>query len=535
VNPTGDSDTEGDTGFGVVWCNSRWHAFYKTLVGADTPLRARNAGLDAGNSTVWSTVTDIYTAISSDLTASQPHCVNDEVFIAYVDGNGDPDANGVATAIFLAHLNISGSWVTQAVLSAPSASMPLGTNVVMSRLGDSTFVVLFRIRMPDSSWRWHWSYFSASSPFAWAPPMRMGLVSNDTVSETNPSTPQLSCGVQSCIFAYGYTNGTYNQMRYVAELRPCGDGFVDTALGEECDSTPGCSSQCQLLSAPVIPPPVRPPAAQPTTTPPPQRPLRWTFNVTAPALPSLNLETSLESEVAILVSAPSVGLDFFASSARKRVLNVQVDLVPPTQLVLDAILGNVTLQEQIIELVRSALNPPSAPNVFAPSSGAPITVPTSAIVGDSPQSQGLGSGGIIAIVFSLLAVVAIALVVFFLVRRRKQNSMANNSADAAQEPAIQPQSQETYAAMDGTGSPHQTSRAAPGQSVKVDHLDGFRQEWLIDYDDLEFCEKIGSGAFGVVHRGHYGGSEVAIKQCGLSVQEEGLVEFKREALLMLYV
>jgi serine/threonine protein kinase len=61
----------------------------------------------------------------------------------------------------------------------------------------------------------------------------------------------------------------------------------------------------------------------------------------------------------------------------------------------------------------------------------------------------------------------------------------------------------------------------------------FKDEWMVEFDDVTIGKKIGAGAFGIVYKGDLSGTDVAIKQCALSVGEEGLADFKREAVLLL--
>lgn len=62
-----------------------------------------------------------------------------------------------------------------------------------------------------------------------------------------------------------------------------------------------------------------------------------------------------------------------------------------------------------------------------------------------------------------------------------------------------------------------------------------KEEWTINYDDLEFAEEIGSGAFGTVFRGDYYGTVVAIKRLNAAnnLQQEHLNKYiQREVALL---
>jgi len=62
-----------------------------------------------------------------------------------------------------------------------------------------------------------------------------------------------------------------------------------------------------------------------------------------------------------------------------------------------------------------------------------------------------------------------------------------------------------------------------------------KEEWTINFDDLEFGEEIGSGAFGTVFKGDYYGTVVAIKRLNASnnLQQEHLNKYiQREVALL---
>jgi serine/threonine protein kinase len=58
---------------------------------------------------------------------------------------------------------------------------------------------------------------------------------------------------------------------------------------------------------------------------------------------------------------------------------------------------------------------------------------------------------------------------------------------------------------------------------------------MVSFEDVVLGKKIGQGAFGVVYRAHLHETEVAVKQCAMNVGDEGLSDFKREAILLLCV
>jgi hypothetical protein len=118
-----------------------------------------------------------------------------------------------------------------------------------------------------------------------------------------------------------------------------------------------------------------------------------------------------------------------------------------------------------------------------------------------------------------------------------EKSVANGEKEKSQET-----DNDNYTAVDIGGEdkysalPAATTAQSIRRASKVEEFTGgFKSEWMIAFEELAFEKKLGQGAFGIVYAGKWRGStRVAIKQSTvLSVDEEAIEAFKKEALLML--
>ncbi|KAL6071655.1 Tyrosine-protein kinase abl1 [Balamuthia mandrillaris] len=124
---------------------------------------------------------------------------------------------------------------------------------------------------------------------------------------------------------------------------------------------------------------------------------------------------------------------------------------------------------------------------------------------------------VVVCVLVLLAAVAIASVV--VVRRRMKNEQKKQAADLenGMEDVV-------YASPSG-------ELAKPRSNRKKREQGGDGPTWEIDFDELEFQEEIGRGAFGVVWRAIWRDSEVAVKKLN-GMDEHELDDFRAEVLVM---
>lgn len=142
--------------------------------------------------------------------------------------------------------------------------------------------------------------------------------------------------------------------------------------------------------------------------------------------------------------------------------------------------------------------------------------------GPTASEAGLSGGGIAGIIIAIVVVAAIIIIVVIVARRRKSGALRGANGVAG-----------PNAANDVQLAPVVDDDSNYGVMPKALN-DEFKPEWLIPYDQLTIQKKLGNGAFGVVYKGKWKTSPVAIKQSGnLNVDEETVDQFKKEATLML--
>lgn len=171
--------------------------------------------------------------------------------------------------------------------------------------------------------------------------------------------------------------------------------------------------------------------------------------------------------------------------------------------------------------------------------GAPAQdVPTSAVYpnGTPPtgtgQSSSINVGGTVGGSLGALAfVVIVVLVVLFVLRKKGRGLFKKKSKTSKNEPAEKAKDPKSQVWDDEEGA----TEMLPPKYSPVTDLSEFKEEWMIPWEDITLGKKLGQGAFGIVYRGEWAGSPVAIKQCTLNVAAEGIQAFKDEAKLMLYV
>eukprot|EP01122_Echinamoeba_exundans_P006159 TRINITY_DN1681_c0_g1_i2.p1 TRINITY_DN1681_c0_g1~~TRINITY_DN1681_c0_g1_i2.p1 ORF type:complete len:1235 (+),score=146.27 TRINITY_DN1681_c0_g1_i2:500-4204(+) len=200
--------------------------------------------------------------------------------------------------------------------------------------------------------------------------------------------------------------------------------------------------------------------------------------------------------------------------------------------------------------------PPNAANA-SPVSGPTVASPE---VAGNLQQQGLGAGPIAGIIIAIIAgVVAAILIALFFVRRRNRGVQ---SSDTAQDAAAQPLEPSHYGAvslsadlLEDKGSRKGKGGKKKGNSKQVDSewessssdedlnpelaeqeaiiRKGLKKEWVIPWKELDVLGRLGHGSFGVVMKAEYGGAEVAMKQCALTLDRSQLEQFKAESILVL--
>jgi hypothetical protein len=180
--------------------------------------------------------------------------------------------------------------------------------------------------------------------------------------------------------------------------------------------------------------------------------------------------------------------------------------------------------------------PPSSPPVQI--------VQTPPIPSPSNEASSISGGGIAAIVIVILAVLAgCSISAFFLWRReqrrlRREREKASRSAVRARGSVVgdeeQRESEEIigqhYAPLSGVETLSDKRSSASGERKRADSVSSQIKRWAIDFNDLEFGDKIGGGNFGVVFEGEWRGAPVAIKQTRSS--NVNVEEFRAEAALM---
>ncbi|KAL6073281.1 Protein tyrosine kinase 2 beta [Balamuthia mandrillaris] len=125
-------------------------------------------------------------------------------------------------------------------------------------------------------------------------------------------------------------------------------------------------------------------------------------------------------------------------------------------------------------------------------------------------------------VLLVLLVVAIVVAVLLVRSRRARKNMATREMDMEEG-----QTQYYQASALGKKNKEETKRR---KSTKKNNDKGM-QNWFINREDLEFIKEIGQGAFGVVWKGAWRQTEVAIKKLH-TMDDEQLASFQHEAQLM---
>ncbi|KAL6079713.1 Mitogen-activated protein kinase kinase kinase 7 [Balamuthia mandrillaris] len=157
---------------------------------------------------------------------------------------------------------------------------------------------------------------------------------------------------------------------------------------------------------------------------------------------------------------------------------------------------------------------------------------------DENKSGGGGGSGsdltgvYVAVPLSVLALVVIVAVVvgFFLVRRKKQRrSLAMRERDLE---SSYEDGEELYGYKSDVIKNSTNKRGGKNEGGGRKERGGVQIAWEIPFDEMEFEKEIGKGAFGVVWKGSWRDSEVAIKQL-LRLQSKSDVEaFQAEVELM---
>jgi serine/threonine protein kinase len=266
------------------------------------------------------------------------------------------------------------------------------------------------------------------------------------------------------------------------------------------------------------------PSQAPSVGAPQRSAFSWRFNITAPEIPSPAQIGAMEQRLATLLTVSSVTVIF---NSNRRAVFLIADLYVSTQAVLDRITSNSSLQAQITATVSDYLNAaPTGSNVIN-------------------DGGNLAIGAIIGIVVGIAAAIAIVIIIIVLVIRKKSKDGKETKPTVATEMKGPVEEKPSGKAPKGDKKPKASKPSETESSVEettygsvdfstVDTTKKeFRDEWVIEKDDLEIGSKIGKGSFGTVFSGSYGGSRVAIKQCSLSLDDEALTEFKREAIFML--
>ncbi|KAL6073278.1 Tyrosine-protein kinase abl1 [Balamuthia mandrillaris] len=126
-------------------------------------------------------------------------------------------------------------------------------------------------------------------------------------------------------------------------------------------------------------------------------------------------------------------------------------------------------------------------------------------------------------VLLVLLVVAIVVAVLLVRSRRARKNMATREMDMEE-------GQTQYQAS-ALGKKNKEETGDRRTSSKKKNNDKGMQNWFINREDLEFIKEIGQGAFGVVWKGAWRQTEVAIKKLH-TMDDEQLASFQHEAQLM---
>jgi hypothetical protein len=241
------------------------------------------------------------------------------------------------------------------------------------------------------------------------------------------------------------------------------------------------------------------------------------------------------------------------------------------------------LDASVARTYNWAPTPPAAPPVAIPAaepvsagpapSAGKTPISSTPISLSAPQggnisdggSQTLGVGPIVGIIFAILVVIAAVLIVAFVLRRRRRDrdqngsSAASASASAQNAELLEPSH---YASVQLTGGSIQNSDELGKKKKKKRKTDmdvesdwessssdgeispevaqeevaikkGLKKEWVIPWKELDILGRLGHGSFGVVMKAEYGGAEVAMKQCALTLDRSQLEQFKAESILVL--
>ncbi|KAL6071656.1 Serine/threonine-protein kinase svkA [Balamuthia mandrillaris] len=141
--------------------------------------------------------------------------------------------------------------------------------------------------------------------------------------------------------------------------------------------------------------------------------------------------------------------------------------------------------------------------------------------GNKSSNDGVGAEVIApVVVVSILLVLAVAAIVAVVVVRRRMAQQQNKKVEDLESGM----DDLVYASPSGqkAGTRKRTRKERNGEDGPT---------WEIDFDELEFQEEIGRGAFGVVWRAIWRDSEVAVKKLN-GMDEHELEDFRAEALVM---
>jgi hypothetical protein len=188
------------------------------------------------------------------------------------------------------------------------------------------------------------------------------------------------------------------------------------------------------------------------------------------------------------------------------------------------------------------------------------TIPFNAAVVDN---NNLALSISLGVVFAVLGIVAIAAIVFIILRRRKgKKDTPDKSTEMADTPSGAKATSQygslksdstkpanAYGSISGSAPPASRKGVLQvdqvedsGSEVDTDHLDNlskmmqseFDSKWYIPFEDIKFLKVLGRGAYGQVHKAKWNGGLVAVKQTmALQIDQTGVEEFKHEAKLLL--
>jgi hypothetical protein len=210
----------------------------------------------------------------------------------------------------------------------------------------------------------------------------------------------------------------------------------------------------------------------------------------------------------------------------------------------NTILKGVSISEDSVAFLLDLASSPIAGSSTNPATQA--VGPTQAAGPTEANISGIGTGGIAAAIVVPLVVVIVVVVL----RRKKRHNQSRGTTELAPVSSSNTPNSvystigaPSSAAKNEKGGDDDTSeedrRAAQRRrekTRKVIAVEGFKPEWLIAYDDLTFGKKLGQGAYGIVYRGKWRNTRVAIKQSTLAGMEpDAIAAFKKEAILMLSI